>query len=1172
MLLLCTFDTLKKKIPYTIFFLFSLALGINSVSGQGIELNRLYNWKIKTIIPASDSIKLDSLGIIPQSIIMVDLNSREILDTSFYEINIFSSILVFKKPLDSIRISYRTFPFSFNSNTQNKKPENFLKKDSLIELYFPYIPISKAPEFLDFDGLKYSGNFSRGINFGSNQDLVVNSAFDLQLSGKLSNGIEVLAALTDNNIPIQPEGNTQQLQNFDKIFIQVKKDNHLLIGGDYDLNSTNSYFLKFNKQLQGLAYKGAYQIKDNLALKSKFGFAVAKGKFNRNTFVGQENNQGPYRLTGANGESFLIILSGSEKIFVDGKLLTRGEEADYIIDYNTGELIFTPNFLITKDSRINADFQYADRNYFRSILYTGQEGSWKKLKFNLDVYSEQDSKNKPILQNINDSVVNILEQIGNNLDEAFISGANQSIYDPLKVQYQLKDTTVAGILYDSIFIYSTDSSLAKYNLSFSFVGMGKGNYEPTRNALNQRVYSWLAPSNGILSGSYEPIIEIITPKKDQYITAGLSYEINKKLNIEGNFGVSNRDKNTFSEIGNNENLGFASQGSIFHQSIIGKDSSVNIATKIHYEFKQNTFSPLEPYRPVEFTRDWNIEKNDSIDEHLFFLQSIIQSKKGWLARIESSTFQKPNFYRGYKNILGADYYKNGWVAKVNMNILQATSNNYKNVFLRPNYFLSKEIKWLKGFIIGTEFFQERNAIKSIFTDSLLPTSYFNNNLRNFIQTSDSGFIQLAMDYKYRNDLFSNGINFKKASIGHTFDFRGRFLKLKNQELNWSFTLRNLNILDTTLIQNKSEKTYLGRGEYGVRLKKGLFRYNVIYELGSGQERIKEFSFLEVPSGQGVFKWVDENSDGIKQQNEFVPSEFQDSAQYVKIFTTLNEYIKARKVGFNQIISLQPKAIWSELDGIKGFLSKIQLQSFFEARLNTLDGAQKSPFNPFVFNTNDTSIIGANFSTRNNFLFNPNDSKFSFTYTWQTSKDKTLLVNGFDIRKRNLHSLNSRIGINSSFSSLINLSVGNDFYQSEFFIQNRYNIKSYKIDPSLVYNYKTALRIAIGYGFLWKKNAPELGNEKNLANKMNFELRYSKGGKQTIESKFIFANINYQGIAGTTKAYLILEGLQQGKNYIWNLDYNRQISKNLLLNLGYEGRKTGTAKIVNTGKASIRAIF
>ena len=90
--------------------------------------------------------------------------------------------------------------------------------------------------------------------------------------------------------------------------------------------------------------------------------------------------------------------------------------------------------------------------------------------------------------------------------------------------------------------------------------------------------------------------------------------------------------------------------------------------------------------------------------------------------------------------------------------------------------------------------------------------------------------------------------------------------------------------------------------------------------------------------------------------------------------------------------------------------------------------------------------------------------------------------------------------------------------------------------------------------------------------MEFELRYNKASKNTLETKFTFAMVKFNGENGSTKAYTILEGLQPGKNYIWNASYTRNISQNLEISLIYEGRKTGTAKLVNTGSAQLRAVF
>ena len=85
---------------------------------------------------------------------------------------------------------------------------------------------------------------------------------------------------------------------------------------------------------------------------------VSLSEFHRIRFQNVGGNQGPYRLTGKNGEQFITIISGSEQVYIDGILMKRGENQDYIINYNTGEITFTSFRPIFKQNFITISLKF----------------------------------------------------------------------------------------------------------------------------------------------------------------------------------------------------------------------------------------------------------------------------------------------------------------------------------------------------------------------------------------------------------------------------------------------------------------------------------------------------------------------------------------------------------------------------------------------------------------------------------------------------------------------------------------------------------------------------------------------------------------------------------------------------------------------------------------------
>ena len=217
---------------YSIFF----ALAVFLTSSLHAQFNGQSNLVSKKIV-ARGLIQLSDKVIVPQSVFIQNL------DSSFYSINSSKATLLWlKKPMpDSVWVTFRTFNFAFNTKRQRFNYDSVQNRFLTKPFTFNTNNRSNLSNgTFDFGKMQYNGSFGRSLSFGNNQDAVFNSQLNLQISGMLADSIEIAAAITDNNIPIQPDGTTQQLNEFDRILIQIKKKNWELNLGDIDIRENQN--------------------------------------------------------------------------------------------------------------------------------------------------------------------------------------------------------------------------------------------------------------------------------------------------------------------------------------------------------------------------------------------------------------------------------------------------------------------------------------------------------------------------------------------------------------------------------------------------------------------------------------------------------------------------------------------------------------------------------------------------------------------------------------------------------------------------------------------------------------------------------------------------------------------------------------------------------------------
>ncbi|MDA9262043.1 hypothetical protein N9P38_01630 [Flavobacteriales bacterium] len=1104
-------------------------------------------------------IKLDSLSIVPSSF-KIFKNNIPVSDF-LYEFNPIISSIVWKGKLPiTLKVEYVLLSMNFS--------KVYYKKDtSIIQSAFDYKnPFrsqgnsNKELDLFGMDDLNKSGSLSRGISLGNAQDLGVNSNFNLQLSGKIGGDINLLASITDDNIPIQPDGNTQQLQDFDNVFIQLSENNWKLIAGDFTTENMDSHYLRFRKKSKGLLYSNTFELKDSSSLQVSSGVSISRGKYATQFFQGIEGNQGPYKLVGADNEQFILVLSGTEQVFIDGNLLKRGAENDYVIDYNTAEIIFTPSFLITKNKRIEVQFQYSDRNYLRSLAQANLTYKKENSVTSLNFYSEQDHKNQPLFQDLEDEEKALMASVGNNIENAFVQRENRVGEDNNVVSYEKLDS-----LGYSIYKYSNSIDSNLYRLQFANLGVGKGNYVLDGFSPFGKIYKWTKPDTvgGVIirNGEFEPVVLLITPKRKQMLTLENVWDLTENTKIISDLAFTNQDYNTFSSLDSDKNYGVGGKFEIKNEREI--DSTSSLITGGFVDFTSINFNPIEKFRAIEFNRNWNLGTQE-ITTPLFLANVKLGYEKDSLGTIDYNfdVLDLGEQFRGFKNNLALNLDTKKYLLNYSGSLLNSKSE-VNTTFYRHKSNL--EYRFSK-FSLGYRDEAENNEFVS---DTLLDNSYSFYDGRVYVKNNGEKN-QFNLYYGYRDEKTANNNSLKKSAFSHETGLDYNLISFnKFTQLKGNVAYRKLVPTDTNNGLTP-ENTFLNQTNFSTSFWKRLVKLNTFYSIGSGLEQKREFLYVEVNPGQGVFAWIDYNENGVKELNEFEVAAFVDQANFIRVFTQSNEYIKTFSNQFSQSISINPYLFLKSKKGkLWKFVSKISSVSAYRIDRKTTQESFESSLNPFVNNLDDEGLVSLNKNIFSSLFFNRTGYKYGVELRYEDRSNKTLLSNGFDSRN------NESIGVNLRYrlkQLLLNWEseTGEKTLTSNYLSSRNFSLDYWKTSPTVTFQKGINFNWDFVYSYAEKRN--KLAGDFASISTLGTTVKYTVVNKLNLSSSLNFVAIGYTGANNSSLEYEMLEGLKKGNNYTWELLLNRRVAKNLDLTLNYNGRKPESIKTIHSGTVQIRAFF
>ena len=1045
--------------------------------------------------------------------------------------------------------------------------------------------------------LRRSGSISRGVIAGNRQDATIESGLRLQLEGEVVDGVNLKAVLSDENTPILPEGTTQRINEFDKVFIELSGRSGAVQLGDFELNLDATSFGRFNRKLQGVNVSGKLEPGTDGTgprVRAVTSAATARGIFRSQQIEILEGSQGPYRLVGENGERFIILIPASETVYLDGERLVRGESNDYVVDYSTAEITFTPSRLIGPEHRVYVEFQYTTNQFTRTLL--GSEavaefgrvaGTRPRASIGVSFIREADSRQFFDEFGLTRSDSLLIAAAGDGT--ASRSGAEEVAYNPeaLFVQYTREIVLTPSNESDTVFVAVSgpvSDSTRVYRVRFSPVPEGTGSYDRVGRSINGIVYEFVGAGNG----DYEPIRLLPIPRRQRLLSIAGRAEPLAGVQVYGEVAQSSYDKNRLSSLDAGDDAGRGMVAGLMispQQFAEVRGVALSVSATAERRSRESTFTTFNRTRSVEFARDWDLgARSVSVTGGV----SGVGSETMDLAEtgLHAEGIGTARFRYGRLS-LGDSFVSYRLSGEVQSSVLADSSANTFRVraeqVVREDADLGAKGEWVRSsglvrvragqspVVPQFSFEQENRQERRITVDSLTATSLRFLDLRPGVGFS-AGNAEAFAELRYRiqdevlGGRFIDGSNSVTAAARIRRRSSGNF----RTEATVGYRVRNYSRqASSELGLSDQQSVVLGwSGDWRPLQRLVVTSWN--YQAQT--ERTPRLQEIYVRTGPefGEYVWVDDNQDGVPQIEEFVYETTPNEGVYSRTFVPSDSLFSAVAVQTRLRLDVDPARIVSSRTLFGRVLGALQAGSLIEIseKSRTSDIADIYLLRQKAFR--GTNTLNGRILFRQTLAVLRTNRRFGIDAAYTTSSGLSDLSASAEERKNRVGTISTRLRLNDALVLQLEGSIERKLVYSAAFTSRQFDLRTRAVVPSVVWTPASQLSVRF---------APEVSVRRDrLADrgadvvKIPIELRIQRARRFQLFGRLETASVALTGQASGLASFELTDGRGAGRSYLWNATGEYLISRYLRASLSYDGRSPASAPTLHTVRMQLSATF